>query len=353
MPRKRIIDPAFWTDAKIVQLPFQFRLLFIGLWNLADDEGRLESNLGDISNRLFPRDEVDIETGIDYLAALGLIQVYSDGTYEEPLVQIVNFTKYQKISHATPSKLPKANKKPVSLEERRLLALRYGCKPGDKIAAQCYFCGSKGEVQWLRLYNGQPSCYVVFPGFEIDHLAPEAGGKEQGPNLVLSCRHCNRKRKDSTMVTFLEDSGKLPKTLEDSGKLPLNIIEYNIIEYNIKKGDKSPSPFVEDLKTIFTGLKLRRGYDPPAAAAEAKSAKWMLGKGYSVDQILSCCDYLKADPWWQDKPLYLMSVQKKIGEWVAQGQPVAKGAYGTVRRYTTPEELAAERGVGEVDSEDG
>ncbi len=126
-----------------------------------------------------------------------------------------------------------------------------------------------------------------------------------------------------------------------------------IPNHNPSKGDKSPSPFTEDIKTIFTGLKTRRGYDPPAAAAEAKSAKWMLSKGYSVDQILSCCDYLKADPWWQDKPLHLMSVQKKIGEWVAQGQPVAKGAYGTVRRYTTPEELAAERGVGEVDPEDG
>ena len=39
MARIRTIKPEFWTDEKVVTLPFEARLLFIGMWNFCDDEG--------------------------------------------------------------------------------------------------------------------------------------------------------------------------------------------------------------------------------------------------------------------------------------------------------------------------
>jgi len=56
MARIRTIKPQFWTDEKIGNLPMGARLLFIGLWNLADDEGIVLWNAAYIKGQLFPYD---------------------------------------------------------------------------------------------------------------------------------------------------------------------------------------------------------------------------------------------------------------------------------------------------------
>ena len=89
------------------------------------------------------------------------------------------------------------------------------------------------------------------------------------------------------------------------------------------KGDKSPSPFSEDIKVVEEALKTRRldWKGNPRIAGERKAALWMLKQGYTVEQILQCHDALKADQFWQNKPLYLISVQSQIGEHFRKGQP--------------------------------
>lgn len=42
MARIRTVKPEFWTDEKIVECSIPARLLFIGLFNFADDKGCLE-----------------------------------------------------------------------------------------------------------------------------------------------------------------------------------------------------------------------------------------------------------------------------------------------------------------------
>lgn len=44
MPRKRMIDPGIWTDDDLGRLGFAERLLFIGLFSLADDEGLIRGS---------------------------------------------------------------------------------------------------------------------------------------------------------------------------------------------------------------------------------------------------------------------------------------------------------------------
>jgi hypothetical protein len=41
MARIRTIKPEFWTDEKIVECSFEARLMFIGMFNFADDKGNL------------------------------------------------------------------------------------------------------------------------------------------------------------------------------------------------------------------------------------------------------------------------------------------------------------------------
>ena len=68
MARKRVISPSFWTDEKIIQIPIQARLLFIGLLNHADDDGIFQESYLSIKVTVFPADN-EITVGLleDYV----------------------------------------------------------------------------------------------------------------------------------------------------------------------------------------------------------------------------------------------------------------------------------------------
>ncbi len=105
MARIRSIKPEFWQDEKIAKLPHWNRLLYIGLWNLADDFGRLRGNNLLIRAQVFPYEhDVDIEVGLKALENGGQIQRYFASG--ESYLFVCNFAKHQKIDTRGKSKLP-------------------------------------------------------------------------------------------------------------------------------------------------------------------------------------------------------------------------------------------------------
>lgn len=93
MARARNIKPGFFTNEDIVDLDFWVRLMFIGLWTLADREGRLENRPKKIKMALFPCDPIDAEDGLSKLRDAGFLTMYSINGNE--YIQIVNFKKHQ------------------------------------------------------------------------------------------------------------------------------------------------------------------------------------------------------------------------------------------------------------------
>lgn len=77
MARSRNIKPGFFRNDVLVGLPFEYRLLFIGLWTIADREGRFEDRPTKIKMELFPADNVDVEAGLQVLHENGFITRYS------------------------------------------------------------------------------------------------------------------------------------------------------------------------------------------------------------------------------------------------------------------------------------
>lgn len=76
MARARNIKPGFFKNEELVELPFEDRLLFIGLWTLADCRGVLEHRPKRIKMELFPADDVDVPASLERLAERGLIRIY-------------------------------------------------------------------------------------------------------------------------------------------------------------------------------------------------------------------------------------------------------------------------------------
>lgn len=104
MSRIRSIKPDFWTDEKIVELDPFARLLFIGLWNFADDEGRMVCSPKRIKMQILPADPAEIPRLLDELERQSLVRRYVVEDIE--YLQIVNFAKHQKVDKRYPSKLP-------------------------------------------------------------------------------------------------------------------------------------------------------------------------------------------------------------------------------------------------------
>lgn len=93
MARARNIKPGFFHNADLVELSMEARLLFIGLWLIADRAGRLEDRPKQIKMDIFPADSLDCNALLDDLAATGMLLRYEvDG---KRYLQVVNFAKHQ------------------------------------------------------------------------------------------------------------------------------------------------------------------------------------------------------------------------------------------------------------------
>lgn len=93
MSRIRTIKPDFFLNDILAELPCFDRLLFIGLWTLADREGRLEDRSRKIKAAVLPYDDYDVDKSLTRLAEKGFITRYKAGN--DNYIQINNFLKHQ------------------------------------------------------------------------------------------------------------------------------------------------------------------------------------------------------------------------------------------------------------------
>ncbi|MBP1627170.1 MAG: hypothetical protein H6Q00_1645 [Holophagaceae bacterium] len=93
MARSRNIKPGFFENDLLAELDPLGRLLFIGMWTIADREGRMEDRPKKIKAQVLPYDECDVNSLLDGLATRGFILRYSIG--KTWFIQVVNWKKHQ------------------------------------------------------------------------------------------------------------------------------------------------------------------------------------------------------------------------------------------------------------------
>jgi hypothetical protein len=131
--RSRNIKPGFFKNEALAELPVEGRLLFSGLWCLADREGRLEDRPKRIAIDVFPYDRTlgveDVQRLLDALEQHGFIRRYQVGDLR--LMEVVNFKKHQ-----SPHKTEKASTLPAPLVNGALTVnppLQNGENPPDSL----------------------------------------------------------------------------------------------------------------------------------------------------------------------------------------------------------------------------
>jgi len=103
--RIRSVKPEFWKDERLLALPRDARLLYIALWNEADDAGRLRGRRDYLRGQLFPCDPGPwFDRSLDLLIEAGRVVPYDvDGLH---FAYIPTLRVHQRVNRPTESRLP-------------------------------------------------------------------------------------------------------------------------------------------------------------------------------------------------------------------------------------------------------
>lgn len=117
--RIRTIKPDFFVHDGLAALAPLTRLLFIGLWCLADRDGRLQDRPARIKVEVLPYDNIDAAKALDELHAAGFIIRYSSNGHD--LISIPTFRSHQRLSGKeleTPSRFPCPSEEDIEKHSR-------------------------------------------------------------------------------------------------------------------------------------------------------------------------------------------------------------------------------------------
>ncbi len=92
MSEARKIDPGFWESESIARLTMRQRLLSIGIFSNADDQGRMGAYPAFVRSKVFPYDEIHVSEIADDLREIentGYIKQYEDNGI--PVLQVLNW----------------------------------------------------------------------------------------------------------------------------------------------------------------------------------------------------------------------------------------------------------------------
>ena len=94
MARIRSIHPGLFTDESFMSASLSARLLLIGIWTEAFDDGVFEWKPITLRARIFPVDSVDVPALLNELVELNFIQTFNSNSKKYGIVR--NFGKYQR-----------------------------------------------------------------------------------------------------------------------------------------------------------------------------------------------------------------------------------------------------------------
>lgn len=152
MARIRYINPEFFTDDRLAELPPLYRIFFAGMWCYADREGRLDDKPKQLKVKILPYDNVDIDIVLKSLEDTRLINRYQVDNCK--YIQIINFLKYQRPHHTEkPSSIPSYNGEKT---------VKHPSRDGEKLVGMGMVNGDGDGERLMGMGNGK----TPLPPFE-------------------------------------------------------------------------------------------------------------------------------------------------------------------------------------------
>lgn len=164
MARIRSIKPEFWHDRKLARsCSRDARMLYVGLWNHADEHGRANGDPAVIKGQVFPYDDVDTTALLAELVAARRVFPYEvDG---DPFLFLPKLATHQRLDTAkVASKLPAPPENVIEAPSPQVTAfpdesgkIAAEFAPGDDSSALLYVAGSMEHVAGSREGASRPA----------------------------------------------------------------------------------------------------------------------------------------------------------------------------------------------------
>ena len=227
MARARNIKPSFFLNEDIVELPCEARLLFIGMWTLADREGRLENRPKKIKMSLFPADDINVSEQLSNISKYGFIELYNvDGI---DVIQITNFVKHQ-----TPHGLEKDSELP---DRNGIYTVHFRNTKNKTVT---------GKPLYLK--QGQLADFYAKTG----EFATNIPNQDNENSFQESCVGV-----DNTIPLVGEQNNNGYETVSISDQNALNPESFNLNPDSLNPKITEDLRFVFDLSVVNTKIKLR------------------------------------------------------------------------------------------------
>lgn len=272
MARSRNIKPGFFTNDELAECSPYARILFAGLWTIADKEGRLDDRPKKVKALVLPFDNVDCDELLQQLHDRKFIQRYQiqDGAY----IQITNWKKHQN-PHCkeAPSEIPEYCEADTKQEEEQVKedesTMQAQCISGanepqviDKHEAQLEHSASmvqepvENNLNPADSFNLIPDSLILIPDSVVNTQAADATCSEDGNVHQMASRYAfegnvvrlNQKDFDSWKALFtnidlvaeltrldLEFTHEKPKNWFSTASAKLNYQNKNAIRQPIKR----------------------------------------------------------------------------------------------------------------------
>ncbi|MDN3273361.1 hypothetical protein QWJ07_03840 [Frankia sp. RB7] len=149
--RSRNIKPGFFKNPELAECSPHARLLFVGLWLMADREGRLEDRPKFIKVEIFPCESIDVDNLLDELHSRGFAIRYERSG--KGCIYLPGFTKHQNPhKNEVTSTLPEFSAEDCELSPKRERSGNKSSTPAESISL---------------LLNPEPIPKVEDVGFEL------------------------------------------------------------------------------------------------------------------------------------------------------------------------------------------
>src|SRR5215471_511983 len=301
MARTRFIKPGFFMNEELAELPCEARLLFIGLWTIADRAGRLEDRPRKIKAAVFPYEDLDVDTLLGLLAGKRFVKRYR--LKGLGYIEISNFVKHQKPHpKEPPSQVPEPE---VEDEEG---SLEDGGRPtpeGDPLGVEDVVLipektGLSMEKTGRSIENNGPGHGNT--GASHDIQEPRSGETRTGPEMERAGQDL-----DLAGLEINRPSRALPALTKDRR------IESGERKYSEGKGGpkgkggpghgigRAPAAQQQsDVEAVFNYWKDRTGHLEAKLTREREmKIRGRLEEGYTVEQLQEAIEGCRGSPFHQ------------------------------------------------------
>ena len=221
MARMRSVKPEFWTDPDVADLSRDARLLYIGLWNLSDEHGRVRGDARYLKGQLFAYDDdltADcVATLVDELEKAGKVVVYAvDGKF---YLHLPSLARHQRLEpDRVVSRLPAPPSEPdaTSSEPHADPSEQVHAPPNDLALSRQHVAGSMKQAAGTVRANAHGAA-ADEKRLDAARLIADATGLAPAESFAVAAE-IDRQRRPRNLPGLV-------RTLIDSGDLGAFVVE--------------------------------------------------------------------------------------------------------------------------------